>query len=51
MEMIPNTIDFNSLSKKQLVELVIAKYNDNFAEISFDYVPADSLYTEFLGKK
>ena len=28
--MTPNTIDFNSLSKKQLVELVIAKYNDCF---------------------
>ena len=26
--MTPDTIDFNSLSKKQLVELVIAKYND-----------------------
>ena len=28
--MTPDTIDFNSLSKKQLVELVIAKYNDCF---------------------
>ena len=28
--MTPNTIDFNSLSKKQLVELVISKYNDCF---------------------
>ena len=26
--MTPDTTDFNSLSKKQLVELVIAKYND-----------------------
>ena len=30
MEMTPDTIDFNSLSKKQLVELVIGKYNDCF---------------------
>jgi len=28
--MTPDTIDFNSLSKKQLVELVITKYNDCF---------------------
>lgn len=28
--MTPDTIDFNSLNKKQLVELVIAKYNDCF---------------------
>ena len=28
--MTPDTTDFNSLSKKQLVELVIAKYNDCF---------------------
>ena len=28
--MTPDTIDFNSLSKKQLVELVIGKYNDCF---------------------
>ena len=28
--MTPDTIDFNSLSKKQLVELVIKKYNDCF---------------------
>ena len=30
MEMTPDTTDFNSLSKKQLVELVVAKYNDCF---------------------
>jgi hypothetical protein len=28
--MTPDTTDFNSLSKKQLVELVITKYNDCF---------------------
>ena len=28
--MTPDTIDFKSLSKKQLVELVIGKYNDCF---------------------
>lgn len=28
--MTPDTTDFNSLSKKQLVELVVAKYNDCF---------------------
>ena len=28
--MTPDTIDFNSLSRKQLVELVITKYNDCF---------------------
>lgn len=28
--MTPDTTDFNSLNKKQLVELVITKYNDCF---------------------